>query len=304
MKITLTGSLGRISKPLATELIQQGHSVTIISSDPQKKQAIQDLGGIPAIGTIDDVPFLTEAFKGADIVYLMEPPVNFFDKTVDLYDYYNHIAHNFVAAVKASGVKRAIHLSSIGAHAGAGVGMLNFHNKVENILQELPADVAISFMRPVGFYYNMFAFIPTIRNSGSIVSNYAGDEKEPWVSPFDIAHAIAEEMGRPASGRKVQYIASDELSPDEVASILGKAIGQPDLKWIAIPDEQLMNGMIAAGINPQIAKGYVEMNASRVNGVLYEDYYRNRPVLGKTKVADFARDFAAAFAADQAPATH
>ena len=32
MKITITGALGHISKPLAKELIDNGHSVTIISS--------------------------------------------------------------------------------------------------------------------------------------------------------------------------------------------------------------------------------------------------------------------------------
>ena len=40
MKFTLTGSLGHISKPLAETLVQQGHTVTIISSDPNKTEAI------------------------------------------------------------------------------------------------------------------------------------------------------------------------------------------------------------------------------------------------------------------------
>ena len=34
MKITLTGSLGNVSKPLAKKLINNGHQVTIISSNP------------------------------------------------------------------------------------------------------------------------------------------------------------------------------------------------------------------------------------------------------------------------------
>ena len=46
MKIILTGSLGHISKPLAVELIQQGHSVTVISSNPDKQKEIETLGAI------------------------------------------------------------------------------------------------------------------------------------------------------------------------------------------------------------------------------------------------------------------
>jgi uncharacterized protein YbjT (DUF2867 family) len=150
-------------------------------------------------------------------------------------------------------------------------------------------------MRPVGFYYNMLAFIPTIKTQNMIVSNYGGNDKEPWVSPLDIAAVIAEEIEKPFDGREIRYIAGDEVSPNEVAKILGEAIGKPDLKWLSIPDEQFLNGLLAAGTNPQIAKGFMEMNASRRGGVLYEDYNRNKPTFGKVKLKDFAKEFSIAY---------
>jgi uncharacterized protein YbjT (DUF2867 family) len=149
-------------------------------------------------------------------------------------------------------------------------------------------------MRPVGFYYNMFAFIPTIRSVGTIIQNYGGDEKEPWVSPLDIAAVIAEEIEKPFKGREIRYIASDEVSPNEVAHILGEAIGRPDLKWHVIPDEQMLNNLITAGMNTKIAKGLVDMNAGRRNA-LYEDYNRNKPTLSKIKLKEFAKEFAAVY---------
>lgn len=106
---------------------------------------------------------------------------------------------------------------------------------------------------------------------------------------------IAEEMETPFEGRTIRYIASDEISSNEIAFFLGDAIGQPDLKWLVIPDEQLQNGMLAAGMNPQLAKGFIEMQASIREDVLYEDYYRNRPALGKVKLPEFAKAFAAAY---------
>ncbi|MFZ1042770.1 MAG: hypothetical protein WCA79_20540 [Anaerolineales bacterium] len=140
-------------------------------------------------------------------------------------------------------------------------------------------------------------FIPTIKTQGMIVSNYGGDDKKPWVSPLDIAAAVAEEITTPFVGRKVRYVASEEITCNEIASILGAAIGKPDLKWIVISDEQLLKGMIAAGMNPRVAAGLVEMNASgrTRSGKLYEDYNRNRPALGKVKVKDFAKEFAAVY---------
>ncbi len=297
MKITITGSLGHISKPLAQELIKKGRTVTVISSKPERQKDIEAMGAIAAIGTMEDADFLAAAFKDADIVYVMETmgAHSFMDKNLDLMAAISQIGQNYKQAIEQSGVKQVVHLSSIGAHTNIGNGILAFHYNVENILKQLPSDVSIKFMRPVGFYYNMFAFIPTIKTQGAIVANYGGDSKEPWVSHLDIAAVIAEEMEKPFAGREIRYIASDEVSPNEVAAILGAAIGKPDLKWIAIPDEQMMQGMMAAGMNPAIAKGLVEMNASRRGDVLYEDYNHNRPILSKIKLKEFAKEFAAVY---------
>jgi len=297
MKIIVTGSLGNIGKPLTKKLVQKGHQVTVISSKPERQKDIEALGASAAIGTMEDAGFLTATFKGADAVYVMETMGgnSFFDPNLDIIAAINKIGNNYKQAIEQSGIKRVVHLSSIGAHTDKGNGLLAFHYNVENILKQLPSDVSITFMRPVGFYYNLLGFINTIKAQGVIATNYGGDSKKPWVSPLDIAEAVAEELVTPFEGRKVRYVASDEISCNELASLLGAAIGKPDLKWVVIPDEQLLNGMIAAGMNPKIAAGMVEMNAGMNNGDLYEDYFRNKPTLGKVKLAEYAKEFAAVY---------
>ena len=291
MNIVLTGSLGHISKPLAIGLVAKGHSITIISSKGEKRNEIVALGAKAAIGSIEDTGFLTATFTGADIVYLMEPPFNFLDHSIDMESYWLNMAKNYKQAVQQSGVTRLVHLSSIGAHTDKGVGMLATHHTIENILNELPSSVSIKTMRPVGFYYNMLAFIPAIQHAGAIIQNYGGHEKEPWVSPADIADVIIKEMEAPFSGRTVRYIVSDEISPDEVARILGTAIGKPDLKWQVIPDEQFLANLLNIGFNPMAARGLTDMNAGRRNH-LYDDYKQHKPILGRVKLTDFAKQFA------------
>jgi uncharacterized protein YbjT (DUF2867 family) len=295
MKITLTGSLGHISLPLTKDLVQKGHSVTVISSRPEKQKEIETLGASAAIGSIKDVSFLTKIFKGADAVYTMVPPANFFDPGIDLLAYSRQIGKNFAEAIQRSGVKQVVHLSSVGAHLEKGSGLILSHHEVEVILNGL-SDVAITFMRPVGFYYNLYGFVPMIKKDGIISANYGADEMLVWVSPIDIASAIAEEIVSPMSGRKIQYIASDELTGNETASILGRAIGKPDLRWILVSDEQRKASLEKAGLNPSIAASLVEMFSSQHAGVLTEDYYRHKPaVMGKEKLTDFAKEFATAF---------
>ncbi|WAC15357.1 NmrA family NAD(P)-binding protein [Dyadobacter pollutisoli] len=296
MKITLTGSLGHISKPLTQELVGKGHSVTVISSNSEKQKDIEALGAIAAIGSLEDTDFLTATFTGADAVYTMVPPNNYFDPTLDLLAYYKRLGQNYAKAIEKAGVNRVVNLSTIGAHLEEGSGILLGAHNVERILNELPSTVAITHMRPTSFFYNLYGYVDMIKKEGVIAANYGADREIPWVSPFDIAAAIAEEILTPFSGRKIRYVASEDLTGNETASILGAALGKPDLKWILTTNEQTLGELEAIGMNKKIAAGLVEMYASLYTGLLSEDYNRNKPaVMGKVKLADFAKEFATAF---------
>jgi len=296
MKVIVTGSLGNISKPLTAALVQRGDQVTVISSNPAKLKDIEAMGATAAIGSLEDVDFLAATFAGADVVYVMVPPNNYFDHSLDLLAYYRRFGHNYAKAIEQSGVKRVVNLSTIGAHLEKGSGILLGAHDVQDILNELPPDVAITHMRPTSFYYNLYGYAGMIKAEGVIMANYGAEDVIPWVSPLDIAEAIADEIATPHAGRKVRYVASEELTGNETAKILGEAIGKPGLKWMLITDEQTQSGLESIGMNKQIAAGLVEMYAGLHSGLLSEDYYRNRPTeMGKVKLADFAKEFAAAF---------
>jgi uncharacterized protein YbjT (DUF2867 family) len=295
MKIIVTGSLGHVSKPLTIALVEKGHTVTVISSKLERQKEIETIGATAAIGSIEDPEFLTKTFAGADVVYSMLPPANFLDPTLDLMSHSRRIANNYAQAIRQSGVRRVVHLSSIGTHLDKGTGLILVHRAVESILNNL-SDVAITFMRPTAFYYNLYGFIGGIKTTGMIASNYGANDKIVWVSPIDIAAAIADEIRTPLVGSKVRYVASDELTCDNVARILGAAIGKPDLKWLVISNEQLQSSLEAFGMAKPIAAGLVEMNANMHSGGFFDDYYLNKPaVMGKIKLTDFAKEFAAVF---------
>lgn len=296
MKITVTGSLGHISKPLTAELVKEGHEVTVISSKPERQKDIESMGARAAIGTLEDIPFLTAAFTGADAVYTMIPPPShgFSDPNFDVMANWSKIMNNYAEAIQKSGVRRIVHLSSIGAHMDKDSGIIMAHHNAELTLSRL-SHVAITFMRPTAFYYNLYAFVPVIKSMGVIASNYGAEDTAAWVSPIDIAAAVAEEIVTPLTGRKVLYVASEELSCNEIARILGEAIGKPDLKWVLISNEQMLSNMKKAGLPASFVTGLVEMNGAIHNGLLYADYNRNKPKLGKIKLKEFAKEFAAVY---------
>jgi uncharacterized protein YbjT (DUF2867 family) len=316
MKIVLTGSLGNVTKPLIKELLQKGHTVTVISSKPEKQKIIEALGATAAIGTIEDAAFLTATFTGAEAVYCMLPPFDYLDPNLDVMAATSRQIGNYCKAILASGVKKVVHLSSIGAHTDQGNGMLAFHHLAESIFKKLPSDIVIKHARPVGFYTNLFHFKSMVKGTGVaglfltlrfsglwslitgktgvIAANYGADDSLPWVSPVDIAAAVAEELTTPFVERKFRYIASEELSCNEIAKVVGTAIGKPYLKWALMSDKNMLSGFKMFGMSESTAKLLVDMNAGMHNGSVQEDYYLHRPkVMGKVKMKDFAKEFAA-----------
>ncbi|MBS7563718.1 NAD(P)H-binding protein [Mucilaginibacter sp. Bleaf8] len=295
MKIVISGSLGHISKPLAKSLIEKGHTLTVISSNPEKRAAIEAMGANAAIGSVQDAAFLREAFAGADAVYTMVPPVSYMNLNLDPIGHFSSIGENYATAIEQTGIKRVVNLSSWGAHRGNGTGGIVGTYYYEQVMNGLPSDVSITHIRPASFYYNLFDFIPAIKFTGRIAANYGGDDRTVLVAPEDIAAAVAEELEKTADGRNIRYVASDELSCSEVASALGKAIGKPGLRWELISAEQVQQNLEAAGLPPKSASLLVELQEGHHKGLIAEDYYQHKPVLGKIKIADFAKDFALAY---------
>jgi uncharacterized protein YbjT (DUF2867 family) len=291
MKFVITGSLGNISKPLAQSLIAAGHQVTVISSQPERVKDIEAIGAAAAIGAISDAAFLTETFRGADAVYTMVPPSH---TTNNYREYYNQMAKSYSEAIKASGVKRVVNLSSIGAHLPDGTGPIKGLYDLEAIFNTLE-DVAIVHLRPASFYTNMYGNVAMIKQAGIMGGNYPATTTVIMVHPADIADTAAAMLQQPFSGKSVQYIASDELTMAEATAMIGAAIGKPELSWVAFSDEQAYAGMLQAGLSEEMARNFVEMGSATRAGILWEDYHRNRPQLSSRKFSDFAREFALAF---------
>ncbi|HET6559759.1 MAG TPA: NAD(P)H-binding protein [Prolixibacteraceae bacterium] len=294
MKYVVTGSLGNISKPLAEKLIAAGHTVTVISSKASKVEQIQALGAQAAIGSVEDAGFLAKTFIGADAVYTMVPP-HFGAK--DWKQYIAGIGRNYASAVRSSGVKNVVNLSSIGAHMPEGCGPVSGLFFVEKALNELE-DVNVLHLRPGIFYTNFLANIPMIQQMGILGGNYGQDARLVLVHPNDIAEVAAWELQDLEFRYKtIRYIASDERTTRELASVLGRAIGKGDLQWVNFTDEQSFAGMQQAGLPDEIARNYTEMGAALRSGEMNSDYTAYPPVtFGKTKLEDFAPYFAAVYA--------
>src|SRR5690349_13801359 len=111
-KYIVTGSLGHISKPIVEQLVKAGKEVTVITSSEDRVKEIEKLGAKALVGNVQDVAFVKSAFKGAEVIYTMIPPIW---QTNDWRASQNVIARNYADAIQANGIKYVVNLSSVGA---------------------------------------------------------------------------------------------------------------------------------------------------------------------------------------------
>lgn len=306
MNIVLTGSLGHISKPLATNLLSGGHQVTVISSDPKKQSIIEDMGGSAAIGSIEDVDFLIRTFREAkaDALYAMIP-LN--PTEPDLAGYFKRVSQNYVQAIQAVGIKRVVVLSGWAADLIPG-------ENAEVIFEAIADDTSLTFLRPAVFYNNFYQFTDLIKakglmgklltlryaglgallaaKTGVIIGNYGGEDRVVFVSPLDIADEVAVQLVMRAGHEKICYVGSEEMTCNEAARIIGSAVGKPWLKWVLLTDKEMKRGLNMAKMPEKLADTLTSMQAAIHSGKALENFHSHPYKMGKVKLEDFALEFA------------
>jgi uncharacterized protein YbjT (DUF2867 family) len=293
MKFVVTGSAGKVSKPLAVLLLQQGHDVTVVGRSAENLSELVEAGAQAAIGDLADVAFLRRTFAGADGVYLMLPP-GWSASTIK--ELSVQLAQGFVAALTGSGVKRVVFLSSYGAHRLLDAGAISGMGLAEGVLNAL-RDVSVLSLRPGYFYTNLLLSLDSLRATGELGNMFtipAGTFT--LVDPTEIAEvAVAALTADEYAGRSHLYVVSDESDTDEIAALIGREIGIPDLRWTRYTSTQMAEAFRHYGMSQGAVDDYLEMFDALDKGILFEHYVTDKPPLGKVKIEDFAKTFAAAY---------
>jgi nucleoside-diphosphate-sugar epimerase len=273
MKIIVTGSLGNISKPLVAKLVTAGHAVGVISSKQEKAIQIERLGATPLIGSVADTGFVSKSFEGADAVYTMVPP----DFLVPDYSAFSdQVIENYVKAIKRNRINYVVNLSSIGAALAGKAPLSNYYN-LETRLNELNG-LNIVQLRPGMFYTNFYGQVNLILSQGIMGHNIPGNANMIMTHPHDIADtAFAYLDNLQFKGHTIKHIISDVVCGDEAAEKIGVLIGNPNVKWVQIPDDQLLAGLMQNGFSKDAAlTNVIDMGIAIREGLLDIYYSENK----------------------------
>lgn len=294
--IAVTGATGNIGGKLAEQLLAKGQKVRAFARNREKLAALAQKGAEIMTGSVDNPADLKKLFAGAKAAFLLIPP-NY--AAPRFREYQNRVSDAYVQALRETGVQYAVHLSSIGAHLSEKVGPIKGLYDSEQTLNGL-ADVNVLHLRPAFFMENHFFSLGLIRQMGIAGSALKGGIAFPMIATRDIASAAAEYLtSLNFTGNFVhELLGQRDLSMAEATTVLGKAIGKSDLRYVEFPYEDARKAMIGMGMSEDAAGLMVEMYRGFNEGVAKPEEPRSARNTTPTSIEDFAKTFAAVYNAN------
>lgn len=291
----ITGATGNTGSLIAEGLLKAGKAVTVVGRSADKLQPFVAKGAKAAVGDLEDTDFLAKTFAGATAVYAIVPPK--WDLTEDWRTYQRKVSTSITTALEKAGVKNVVLLSSHGAHLPEGAGPVTGLYELEQQLKKVQG-LNIMALRAAYFMQNFFGLIGMIKGMGAFGYSLNGEVKTPLVHTKDIAavglkHLLALDF---KGFNHVFVSGAADVTMNEVATIIGKEIGKPDLKYIQFSYQDAEAGMVQSGIPLTIAKGYNELFQSINEGKFLNDYVRNAETTTPTTLEEFVKnEFVPAF---------
>jgi uncharacterized protein YbjT (DUF2867 family) len=265
--ITVMGATGNVGNQITRRLLAAGEPVRALGRNPRALAQLAAEGAETLAGDAGDAAFLTEAFRGSHAVHTLLP---YAPSSPDFRAEQERLGEAIVTAVRDSGVRKVVALSSLGAELPDGTGFIaaSLHAQ-ERRLQELEG-VDLLLLRPTLFFESIVAAVDTVEAIGINVDVVDPDVPVPMISTRDIAEVAAGALrARDWAGVEVRELLGPcDLTYAEATRILGTAIGRPDLQYVRLPDDEMVAALVQAGFSPDTAALHVEMGRALSTGTI------------------------------------
>jgi len=294
------GASGNTGHVVAQNLLARQQKVRVVGRNATHLQDHAAQGAEVFIADVIDAAALSKAFYNADSAYVMIPPN---PASNDPLDYSERAGDAIAAALKNAAVKNVVVLSSIGADKSKGTGPVVGLYKLEQKLNQL-GGANVLFLRAGYFMENTLPQAVAISKMGSAVGPIRPDLKLPMIATRDIGAAASDALlSLSFRGKQTQELLGQrDITYPEVAAIIGKAIGKPDLKYAQLPDEQMRPALVQAGMSEPFARLLLEMATSLNSGYMRAIEPRTSRNTTPTTYEDFVAEVFVPAYRDQAAA--
>ncbi len=216
----ITGITGKVGGVVAQALLQAGQPVRAVVRDTAKGQVWASRGCEVALADMNETPALTQAFMGAEAVFVLLPP--HFDPSAGFTETRRLVAA-LHSALQAARPQRVVCISTVGAQAQQQ-SLLSQLGLLEQGLGSLP--MPVTFLRPAWFMENAAWDVTPARESGVIPSFLQPlDRAIPMVATADVGRTAAELLQAAWTGHRVVELEGPRrYSPNDIAACLGRLL--------------------------------------------------------------------------------
>src|SRR6202142_3437352 len=280
----ILGASGNTGSIIANVLLSKGEKVRVVGRDVARLQPFVRKGAEAFAADMTDATALTRAFSDARAAYLMLPPLHSREEQERQSD-------AIAKAVKGSGLRYVVHLSSYGAHVPQGTGPVTGLHSSEQKLNAI-SDLNVLHLRAAYFMENNLAAIDMIRGMGLFGHALLPDLKLPMVATRDVGDYAAQRLlDLDFSGKEARELLGErDLSMTEVTAGIASGIGEPNLRYEQFSYDQVRQALVNTGRSPKKAAVYIERFEAINGGVRGAEDPRSRQNSTPTSFETFVRD--------------
>jgi uncharacterized protein YbjT (DUF2867 family) len=131
-----------------------------------------------------------------------------------------------------------------------------------------------------------------IQVMGILAGALRPDLKIPMIATRDIGAYAAERLLKlDFSGKQMQELQGErDLSMTEVAAIISRGIGKPDLRYLQFTYEQVEQTLVQMGVSAKTATSFIEMFQGMNNGIVAGLEPRSAANTTPTSMETFVKD--------------
>ena len=286
----ILGASGNTGSIIADSLLSKDKKVRVVGRDAGRLQRFVRQGAEAFTGDVSDAAALTKAFSGARAAYLLLPPITSREDQ-------ERESDAIAQAIRESGLRYAVHLSSYGAHVPEGTGPVTGLHSSEQKLNAIDG-LNVLHLRAAYFMENNLSAISMIQEMGIFGHALLPDLKLPMTTTRDVGDYGAQRLlDLDFSGKETRELLGErDLSMAEATAIIARGIGKPDLRYVQFPYDQVQQVLEQMGMTAKKAAVYIEMFKAINAGILAAREPRSRENTTPTSFENFVRDiFAPAY---------
>jgi len=283
----ILGATGNTGSVAAENLLAKKQKVRVVGRSKERLSQLVARGAEAFVADVTDSAALTKAFKGARAIYAMVPPLM---TSPDFRAYQDQVTNSIVKALEAAEVTHVVTLSSIGADKPDKTGPVVGLHVMEKRFAQVPK-LNVLHLRAGYFMENTLPQAGIIKSFGMMAGPVRPDLPIAVIATHDIGVAAAEALLKlDFSGQQTrELLGQRDLTYLELSKIAGAAIGKPDLSYIQLPSDKVIEAMTQMGMSKNLATLLCEMSESLNNGYMRALEPRSAANTSRTSYEEFVQ---------------